>query len=75
VIGDALARADEPRLRAFEYMLDRLGRRPRDVPHRSSSFRYDLMPAHDLGIRDRVRPARRAGAVMTKGRCDRAAAR
>jgi 2-haloacid dehalogenase len=48
------ANAYKPRLRAFEYMLDRLGCGPQDVLHCSSSFRYDLMPAHDLGIRDKV---------------------
>ncbi len=48
------ARAYKPRLRAFEYMLDRLGCGPQDVLHCSSSFRYDLMPAHDLGIRNKV---------------------
>jgi 2-haloacid dehalogenase len=48
------ARAYKPRLRAFEYMLERLGCGPQDVLHCSSSFRYDLMPAHDLGIRNKV---------------------
>lgn len=48
------ARAYKPRLRAFEYMLDRLGCGPEDVLHCSSSFRYDLMSAHDLGIRNKV---------------------
>jgi 2-haloacid dehalogenase len=45
------AKAYKPRLRAFEYMLDRLGCGPEDVLHCSSSFRYDLMSAHDLGMR------------------------
>jgi 2-haloacid dehalogenase len=48
------ARAYKPRLRAFEYMLDRLGCGPQDVLHCSSSFRYDLMSAHDLGIEHKV---------------------
>jgi 2-haloacid dehalogenase len=48
------ARAYKPRLRAFEYMLDQLGCGPQDVLHCSSSFRYDLMSAHDLGIRHKV---------------------
>lgn len=48
------ARAYKPRLRAFEYMLDQLGCGPEDVLHCSSSFRYDLMSAHDLGIRNKV---------------------
>ncbi len=45
------ARAYKPQMRAFEYMLDRLGCGPEDILHCSSSFRYDLMTAHDMGIR------------------------
>jgi 2-haloacid dehalogenase len=52
------ARAYKPRLRAFEYMFDRLGCAPEDVMHVSSSFRYDLMPAHDLRIGKRVHVGR-----------------
>lgn len=48
------AGAYKPRLAAFEYMLDRLGCSPDDIVHVSSSLRYDLMPAHDLGIRNKV---------------------
>jgi 2-haloacid dehalogenase len=44
------ARAYKPRMQAFEYMLDRLGCAPEDVLHCSSSFRYDLMTAYDMGI-------------------------
>ena len=44
----------KPRLAAFEHMLDRLGCGPLDIVHVSASLRYDLMPAHDLGIRDKV---------------------
>ena len=44
------AQAYKPRMRAFEYMFDRLGCGPEDVLHCSSSFRYDLMTAHDMGI-------------------------
>lgn len=44
------AQAYKPRMRAFEYMFDQLGCGPEDVLHVSSSFRYDLMTAHDLGI-------------------------
>lgn len=44
------AGAYKPRMRAFEYMFDMLGCGPGDVLHVSSSFRYDLMTAHDLGI-------------------------
>lgn len=48
------AGAYKPRMRAFEYMFDTLGCGPEDVLHVSSSFRYDLMTAHDLGIRHKV---------------------
>jgi 2-haloacid dehalogenase len=45
------AQAYKPRLQAFEYMLDNLCCNPEDVLHVSSSLRYDLMSADDLGIR------------------------
>lgn len=48
------AGAYKPQMRAFEYMFDMLGCGPEDVLHISSSFRYDLMTAHDLGIRHKV---------------------
>ena len=48
------AGAYKPQMRAFEYMFDQLGCGPEDVLHVSSSFRYDLMTAHDLGIRNKV---------------------
>ncbi|WP_296741171.1 haloacid dehalogenase type II [Mesorhizobium sp.] len=48
------ARAYKPRFRAFEYMLDMLGCGPEDILHCSSSFRYDLMSAYDLGIKNKV---------------------
>jgi 2-haloacid dehalogenase len=48
------AQAYKPRFRAFEYMFDQLGCAPEDVMHVSSSFRYDLMSAHDLGITRKV---------------------
>lgn len=48
------AGAYKPRMRAFEYMFDMLNCGPGDVLHVSSSFRYDLMTAHDLGIRNKV---------------------
>ena len=48
------AQAYKPRMQAFEYMFDMLGCGPEDVMHVSSSFRYDLMTAHDLGIRNKV---------------------
>jgi 2-haloacid dehalogenase len=50
------AQAYKPRLRAFEYMLDQLGCGPEDILHVSSSLRYDLMSADDLGI---VNPSER----------------
>ena len=48
------ARAYKPRMQAFEYMFDQLGCGPEDVLHVSSSFRYDLMTAYDLGIKDKA---------------------
>lgn len=45
------AQAYKPRLCAFEYMIDHLGCAPADLLHVSSSLRYDLMSAHDVGIR------------------------
>jgi 2-haloacid dehalogenase len=48
------ANAYKPRFQAFEYMFDMLGCGPEDIVHCSSSFRYDLMSAHDLGIRNKV---------------------
>lgn len=44
------AQAYKPRMQAFEYMFDQLGCAPEDVLHVSSSFRYDLMTAYDMGI-------------------------
>lgn len=48
------AQSYKPRMKGFEHMLDQLGARPEDLLHVSSSLRYDLMTAHDLGIRDKV---------------------
>ena len=48
------AQAYKPRLQAFEYMLDSLCCNPEDVLHVSSSLRYDLMSAHDLGIKQKA---------------------
>ena len=48
------AKAYKPRMQAFEYMFDMLGCGPDEVTHCSSSFRYDLMTAHDLGITSKV---------------------
>jgi 2-haloacid dehalogenase len=52
------AQAYKPRLQAFEYMLDQLGCGPGDILHVSSSLRYDLMSADDLGVRNKVFVAR-----------------
>ncbi|WP_332688174.1 haloacid dehalogenase type II [Devosia sp.] len=48
------AGAYKPHFRAFEYMFDMLGCGPQDITHVSSSFRYDLMSAYDLGIKSKV---------------------
>jgi 2-haloacid dehalogenase len=48
------AQAYKPRLRAFEYMIERLGCDPADLLHVSSSLRYDHMAAYDVGIRHTV---------------------
>ena len=48
------AQAYKPRMRPFEYMLDQLGCGPEDILHVSSSFRYDLLTAHDLKIKNKV---------------------
>lgn len=42
--------AYKPQMKGFEYMLQKLDCRPDEILHVSSSFRYDLMTAHDLGI-------------------------
>lgn len=52
------ARAYKPRLRAFEYLLDQLACGPEEILHVSSSPRYDLMSASDLGVRHKVYVAR-----------------
>lgn len=46
--------AYKPQMRGFEYMLDVLGCGPDEILHCSSSFRYDLMTAHDMGITNKV---------------------
>ena len=48
------AQAYKPRLRAFEFMFDTLGCGPEHFVHVSSSLRYDLMSADDLGIVNKV---------------------
>ncbi len=44
----------KPQMNGFEYMLDTLKCGPEDITHVSSSFRYDLMAAHDMGIKSKV---------------------
>ncbi|HEY1393061.1 MAG TPA: haloacid dehalogenase type II, partial [Methylibium sp.] len=48
------AQCYKPRLQAFEFMLDSLGCNPEDMLHVSSSLRYDLMSANDIGIKNKV---------------------
>jgi 2-haloacid dehalogenase len=48
------AGAYKPRLQAFEYMLDQLGCAPQDILHVSANPRYDIFPAQDLGIVNKV---------------------
>lgn len=49
-----MSQAYKPRLRAFEFMYEQLGCRPDETMHVSSSPRYDLQSATDLGVRDTV---------------------
>ncbi|MCX8955751.1 haloacid dehalogenase type II [Erwinia psidii] len=46
--------AYKPQMKGFEYMLDKLECGPEEILHVSSSLRYDLMTAHDLGITHKV---------------------
>ncbi|SAL46037.1 haloacid dehalogenase [Caballeronia sordidicola] len=48
------AQAYKPLQKAFEYMFAQLDCNPEDVLHVSSSFRYDLMTAYDMGIRHKA---------------------
>lgn len=59
------AQAYKPRLRAFEYMIEQLGCAPADLLHVSSSLRYDLMSAYDVGIRHCVYVERGHGPSTT----------
>jgi 2-haloacid dehalogenase len=45
------ARAYKPDVRPFQIALQRLGVKPAEVLHVSSGFRYDMPPAHQLGLR------------------------
>ena len=44
----------KPRLRAFEYLFDRLDARPDEIVHVSASPMYDLRPAAVMGIERKV---------------------
>jgi 2-haloacid dehalogenase len=48
------AQSYKPRMEGFEYMFDQLDCNPEDVLHVSSSLRYDLMTAHDLGVKHKA---------------------
>lgn len=54
VITAERMRVYKPRLRAFEYLLDELGVAPDEIVHVSSSPKYDLRPAADIGIPHKV---------------------
>ena len=49
-----MAEAYKPRMKAFEFMFDKLGCNPEDVLHVSSSYRYDLITAHDMRVGKRA---------------------
>lgn len=48
------AGAYKPQMKGFEYMLEKLDCCPDEILHVSSSFRYDLMTCHDMGIINKV---------------------
>ncbi|MEK6345838.1 MAG: haloacid dehalogenase type II [Burkholderia sp.] len=48
------AQSYKPRRQGFEYMMVQLDCNPEDVLHVSSSFRYDLMTAYDMGIKHKA---------------------
>jgi 2-haloacid dehalogenase len=48
------AQAYKPRYQAFEYMLDQLDVSRDEILHVSSHIWYDLIPAHELGIKHKV---------------------
>jgi 2-haloacid dehalogenase len=50
VITAQQARGYKPRMRPFEYMIEQLGCDPSEIVHVSSSPRYDLITARDVGI-------------------------
>jgi len=54
VITAEQMRCYKPRLRAFEYMLEKLGAAPDEIVHVSASPNYDLRPAAAMGIEHKV---------------------
>jgi 2-haloacid dehalogenase len=48
------AGAYKPRFQAFEYMLDQLDVGREEILHVSSHIWYDVIPAHELGIKHKV---------------------
>ena len=54
VITAEQAHAYKPRLAAFEFMLEKLGARPDEIVHVSSSPMYDHRPANDVGIVNKI---------------------
>ncbi|WP_432876797.1 haloacid dehalogenase type II [Kribbella sp. CA-245084] len=48
------AGAYKPRFQAFEYMLDQLDVDREEILHVSSHIWYDVIPAHELGIKHKV---------------------
>jgi 2-haloacid dehalogenase len=48
------AQAYKPRMQAFEFMIKKLGCQFEDLLHVSASIRYDIRPAYELGIRNKV---------------------
>lgn len=45
------ARAYKPSTKPFELVVRKLGCKPKEILHVSSGFRYDIPPAHKLGLR------------------------
>jgi 2-haloacid dehalogenase len=45
------AKAYKPSIRPFQVALRRFGYKPEEILHVSSGFRYDIPPAHELGIK------------------------
>ena len=54
VLTSTAAHAYKPRHAAFEYMLDTLGCTPGELLHVSSSMRYDMQPAKEMRIEEKL---------------------